>query len=381
MSQLSIDLLRRLGICYEPIDGEGRIIPVNPEFWAMAEAAFPSEPVDVCDAFAEAVGSEDQIAGVIRSGSGEYRLAGFRRGRHYLNISVLPYTDAELIEACPGARGVIVLQDATAEMLAKQAVVQSKNEASILGEALRDRNRELQSANGRLDELMRTIRSHNHDLDMQVKRRTAELLRSRLSVISTLARVAEFRDTDTSRHTFRIGQGSALIGRYRGMPDAECEQLFYASLLHDIGKIGIPDSILLKPGPLDGGEWEIMRGHTRIGAEILDNRDHSLFGTARQVALYHHERWDGGGYPEGLAGEAIPVVGRICAILDVFDALISRRPYKEAWPVEKAVETIRSQSGKQFDPSVVEAFLAIADQLITLHDEDGSPELLPPELE
>lgn len=380
MNPLSLELLQRLGARYEPMDARGRVIPSYPAFWAMAEEAFPAGPVELSEAFAETVGYEDDIIKVLESGNGEFRLAGFRRGSRYLNILVLPETDDALLAAHPEARGVILLQDATTEMLAKQAVVQSKNETAILSQALRSRNDELQAANSRLDELMQTIRDHNHSLDLQVKQRTAELLRSRLSVISTLARVAEFRDTDTSRHTFRIGQGSTLIGRYLGMSDQECEQLFYASLLHDIGKIGIPDSILLKPGPLSPAEWDMMREHTRIGAEILDKHGNALFDTAREVALCHHEHWDGAGYPQGLSGESIPLVGRICTVLDVFDALVSRRPYKEAWPIEKAMATIASLSGRQFDPRIVDAFMAVLDQLLAFHDDEATTDLLPPEL-
>jgi len=193
--------------------------------------------------------------------------------------------------------------------------------------------------------------------------------------------VAEFRDTDTGRHTFRIGQASVMIGRELGLPEDRCEQLYYASLLHDIGKIGIPDSILLKPGRLDESETRVMQGHTRIGAEILDRKDHSLFDTAKRVALYHHERWDGSGYPEGLAGEAIPLVGRICAVADVFDALLSKRPYKEPWPLDEALGEIAARGGTQFDPTIVAAFMRVADAIASLHDDDETGELLPPELD
>ncbi|HOZ72597.1 MAG TPA: HD domain-containing protein [Spirochaetia bacterium] len=361
------DILEPLGICYESLDGDGRIVPANERFWAMADSPMPSGPVSLDEGFAELVGLERELDALMHEGSGQVRLSGFRRGERYLNLTILP--------------GVAVLQDATGEMLAKLTVVQSKNEMAILDEALHSKNAELLEAYGRLDELMNTIRTHNHDLELEVRKRTSELLRSRLSVITTLARVAEFRDTDTGRHTFRIGQASVMIGRELGLPEDRCEQLYYASLLHDIGKIGIPDSILLKPGRLDESETRVMQGHTRIGAEILDRKDHSLFDTAKRVALYHHERWDGSGYPEGLAGEAIPLVGRICAVADVFDALLSKRPYKEPWPLDEALGEIAARGGTQFDPTIVAAFMRVADAIASLHDDDETGELLPPELD
>ncbi|GAB1432501.1 hypothetical protein MASR2M29_11260 [Spirochaetota bacterium] len=360
-------LLSPLGIYYEAIDKKAYINPNNANFWKFINHDYPEKAVDAYDVFPELVGREEEIQEIFSSSSGSLKVSGFTRGEHYLNLSILP--------------GTIVIQDVTSEMLAKLEVVQSKNEAAILDEALKARNKELLHAYDKLDELMNKIRNHNHDLATEVKKRTAELLKSRMSVITMLARVAEFRDTDTGMHTFRIGQSSVMVGRLLGMGEKECEQLFYASLLHDIGKIGIPDSILLKPGRLDHDENKIMKTHTRIGAEILERQGHEIFDTARLVALYHHERWDGKGYPEGLAGEDIPLVGRICSIVDVFDALISRRPYKEAWPLDEAIAEIKRNSGRHFDPKVAQAFLHVVNDIAGMHGDEELEELLPPELE
>jgi putative two-component system response regulator len=141
--------------------------------------------------------------------------------------------------------------------------------------------------------------------------------------------------------------------------------LRHASAMHDVGKIGIPDGVLLKPGRLDDDEWALMRSHPQIGAEILEGSRSPLVQLGREIALTHHERWDGGGYPSGLAGEEIPIEGRICAICDVFDALLSERPYKKAWPLQDAIEEIRRGGGHHFDPELVELFLPLARRLHT----------------
>lgn len=198
---------------------------------------------------------------------------------------------------------------------------------------------------------------HNRELDRLIALRTAELHQTRLQIIRRLGRAAEFKDNETGNHVIRMSHYSRLIGRAFGLPEPELDLLFNAAPMHDIGKIGIPDGILLKPGRLDEDEWRIMKKHPRMGAEIIGEHDNELLSSARLVALTHHECWDGSGYPGGLAGEAIPLVGRIVAIADVFDALTSLRPYKPAWPFEDAVEEIRSRSGRNFDPALVPAFL------------------------
>jgi putative two-component system response regulator len=203
------------------------------------------------------------------------------------------------------------------------------------------------------------LHHQNRALEVLVGERTAEILSTRLEIIRRLGRAAEYRDNETGMHVLRMSHIARLVGLRVGMSEAEAEILLQAAPMHDVGKIGISDKILLKPGPLDEAEWEIMKRHTVIGAEILGDHSSELMKIARTVALRHHERWDGGGYPGGLVGEAIPLAARIVAVADVFDALLSVRPYKGAWSVEQTVEQIRSQSGRHFDPKCATALLEL----------------------
>lgn len=157
-------------------------------------------------------------------------------------------------------------------------------------------------------------------------------------------------------HNYRIGLYAVALSRHLGLSDAQCDLMLHAAALHDVGKIGVPESILLKPGPLTDEERQIVQAHVLMGVELLSSGRHALVRLARTIALTHHERWDGAGYPNSLAGEAIPIEGRIVAVCDVFDALTSDRPYKEAWSWDRAVAEILDNSGKAFDPKVVEAF-------------------------
>jgi len=185
--------------------------------------------------------------------------------------------------------------------------------------------------------------------------RVEELKATRLQIVQRLARAAEYRDNDTGQHVVRMSLYAYTLALTLGMSEAVAEDLLNAAPMHDIGKIGIPDHILGKPGPLTAEEWETMRKHPRIGADIIGEHTNSMLTMAREIALSHHEKWDGSGYPEGLAGEAIPMSARIVAVADVFDALTSRRPYKPAWSVEDALNYIREQSGRHFDPALVDA--------------------------
>jgi putative two-component system response regulator len=193
-------------------------------------------------------------------------------------------------------------------------------------------------------------------LERTVRERTRALEEARLETLRRLALAAEFRDEDTHEHTERVGRTAALVARRLGLPDEAVALLRRAAPLHDIGKLGVSDAILLKPGKLNPEELETMREHTVIGARILADGKFPVLRLAGQIALTHHERWDGTGYPTGTAGDAIPMSGRIVAVADVFDALTHDRPYKKAWSVDAAVAEIRSLAGKQFDPRVVEAF-------------------------
>ncbi len=180
---------------------------------------------------------------------------------------------------------------------------------------------------------------------------------TRLELFERLALVAEFRDSETVQHTNRVGNWAAAIARKLNLTEAE--RLSYAARLHDIGKIAIPDAVLLKPSSLSPEEWKLMQTHAALGAQMLEGSDSPLLEMAKEIALTHHERWGGNGYPRGLIGDDIPLVGRIVAVADAFDAMITTRPYKAAWTTEKALAEIRACSGTQFDPTVVRAFLEV----------------------
>jgi len=221
--------------------------------------------------------------------------------------------------------------------------------------------------------------AHERHLTELVKTRTMELEATRLEIIRRLGRAAEFKDDEAGQHVIRMSHYTRLLAEAAGMPAEEVEVLFNAAPMHDIGKIGIPEAILLKPGKLTEDEWKVMRKHPAIGAGIIGRHEHPLLHTARIVALTHHEKWDGSGYPRGLAGEAIPLCGRIVAIADVFDALLSERPYKKAWPVEQAVKFLRDNAGSHFDPRLVELFIGCLPEVLkvrALHADLPSSETL-----
>jgi len=200
-------------------------------------------------------------------------------------------------------------------------------------------------------------------LEIQVRERTRELESTRLDIIRRLGRAAEYKDNETGMHVIRMSKVCQLLALRAGMNEAEAELLLNAAPMHDVGKIGIPDNILLKPGKLDAGEWALMQRHVEFGVDIIGEHPSALLTMARTVALTHHEKWDGSGYPNGLAGKAIPLTGRIAAIADVFDALTSKRPYKEPWPIEKALNLFEEQRGKHFDPELLDHFLDIVPQV------------------
>jgi hypothetical protein len=203
----------------------------------------------------------------------------------------------------------------------------------------------------------------NEALEEAVHERTAELRETQLEIIHRLAAATESRDEETGLHLERIGLLCERVGLVLGLTAAEAETLRHASLLHDVGKIAVPDAILTKPGKLTDEEWVVMRRHAEAGANILSGSTAPIMRMAEEIALTHHERWDGGGYPQGLSGEQIPLVGRICAVCDVFDALLSPRPYKEAWSVQDALDELRRERGKHFDPAVIDAFMTLVDDL------------------
>lgn len=195
------------------------------------------------------------------------------------------------------------------------------------------------------------------------------LRETRLQVIHRLGRAAEYKDNETGLHVIRMSHYAKEIALAAGMNEIDAEELLNAAPMHDIGKIGIPDFILQKPGKLTPEEWETMKTHTSIGATIIGDDNSNLLKIARIIALNHHEKWDGSGYPVGLAGDAIPVEARIVAIADVFDALTSIRPYKPAWTIEDASRYIEQESGKHFDPQLVIAFLSALSKIVTIREQ------------
>jgi putative two-component system response regulator len=196
--------------------------------------------------------------------------------------------------------------------------------------------------------------------ETQVRITSKDLIASRLQALQMLGRAAEYKDNETGLHVVRMSHYAELIARACGWPEDECELLKHASPMHDIGKIGIADHILMKPGPLTKEEYAEIQRHPEIGARIIGEFAHEsrLFDLASSIAFSHHEKWDGSGYPQGLAGEQIPIHGRIVALADVFDALTSRRPYKDPWPLDKTIAFLREQASRHFDPNLVEQFLS-----------------------
>jgi putative two-component system response regulator len=200
--------------------------------------------------------------------------------------------------------------------------------------------------------LHREITEQNQILERRVEERTAELDGAHLDTLERLALAAEFRDDETGRHTERVGEAAALLGAALGLPDEELFLIRRAAPLHDVGKIAIPDAVLRKAGSLTSDEWEAMKTHAVMGAQILSGGRSLVIRLAEEIARFHHEQWDGNGYPEGRAGEAIPPAARLVMVADVFDALTSDRVYRKAWPAEDVLKYIREYAGRRFDPEI-----------------------------
>jgi putative two-component system response regulator len=215
--------------------------------------------------------------------------------------------------------------------------------------------------------LHQRVRDQNRVLEDNVTARTREIRETRLEVIRRLGRAAEYRDNETGMHIIRMSLAASILGRAVGLTVEQCELLLNASPMHDIGKIGIPDRILLKPGPLDADEWAIMKKHPTIGAELLSGGGSELMQMAETIAHCHHEKFDGTGYPRGLEGEQIPLAARIVAVCDVFDALLSKRPYKAPWTVDAALAELDKRAGSHFDPRLVEKFHQVLFDVLNIH--------------
>ena len=211
--------------------------------------------------------------------------------------------------------------------------------------------------------LNKRVRQQNAELEYKVRERTRELDETRLEIIRRLGIAAEYRDNETGMHIVRMSLFAQAIALRHGLPPEQAELLMNAAPMHDIGTIGIPDRVLLKKDKLDTDEWHIMRSHTTIGAQMLSGHTSPLLQMAAEIALSHHERWDGSGYPQGLSGDAISLEARIVAVADVFDALLAERPYKKPWPEHEAIAEIQRLAAKQFDPAVVESFLSALPEL------------------
>lgn len=222
--------------------------------------------------------------------------------------------------------------------------------------------------------VMQRVKTHlfvydqTQELERKVQQRTEQLNKTRLQVIQRLGRAAEFKDNETGLHVIRMSHYSRLIAQSLDYNDEWVELVYNAAPMHDIGKIGIPDHVLLKPGKLDEKEWEVMRKHPEFGAEIIGIEDNELMRMSREIALSHHEKWDGSGYPNNLKGEEIPITGRIIAIADVFDALTTERPYKKAWSVDDAVKLIDESAGRHFDPDLVAIFHSVLPDILDVKE-------------
>jgi putative two-component system response regulator len=198
--------------------------------------------------------------------------------------------------------------------------------------------------------------------------RMDELKASRLQIVQRLGRAAEYKDNETGQHVMRMSHYAQALALALGFDPRDAEDLLHAAPMHDVGKIGIPDHILRKPQALTPEEWAVMRTHASIGADIIGQHESGVLHLAAKIAIGHHEKWDGSGYPHGLAGDAIPLEARIVAITDVFDALTSVRPYKPAWSVEDAVALLEREAGKHFDPALVPVFVSVLPQVLAIRE-------------
>ncbi len=373
---------KRIKVFFEFADAFLYIHPSQKDFWEYLHLEMPDKPVLLSDVLFELVGMEDQIKQIAQGKEKNLIIPTIQR--EFGDQSTHIYFDLEIVYCNRGNYPlVIILEDRTRIFLYQQKLVQSRNETQLLQRKLVEKNKRLKIAtkrlsqmkedlirkNDELEKLNRIIQRQNIDLEERVRERTKELQSARIEIIRRLAQAAEYRDPETGSHILRMSRTCVLIAQTVGLDEKQCDLIFHGGSMHDLGKIAIPDSILLKPGPLTPEEWKIMKSHTISGEKLLSGNDSDLMTAGRIIARSHHERWDGNGYPDGITGEKIHIFARICALADVFDALVSDRPYKKAWPVEKAIATIKEGSGTQFDPNIVEAFLDVIDKAVKIQQE------------
>jgi HD-GYP domain-containing protein (c-di-GMP phosphodiesterase class II) len=360
-------------------------LPVRPEELARVEmlSALPREAL--CDLATRATRRQFRAGEVVfNEGDTGHSLFVVRRGT--LKV-VRPTYDDRLVlarlepgqafgelaalNATPRSASVIAIEDCETIEIAKQEL------DAVLDRHAAATRRMLGALARSLTLAKEEVARQNNTLEMAVRDRTAELRETQLEVVRRLSHAAESRDHETGVHITRMSRMCSRLALAAGATPMEAELLLQAAPMHDVGKIAIPDRILRKPGKLEPDEWEIMQSHTRIGAELLAGSRSPVVQLGEAIALTHHERWDGSGYPRGLRGEEIPFSARVVAVCDVFDALISDRPYKAAWSVDDALREIKSESGGHFEPRLVQAFESAFPDMVQIVEqvaaEHGAP--------
>ena len=320
----------------------------------------------------------------------KYKVILAQNGKEALHKVALESPDVILLDMnMPEVNGIEVIKYLKADNYTKYipiVVVTGEDDVNIRVQALKLGADDFLTKPPHIAELTARVRSlvkvkayydymkhYQSTLEEEVRKRTKalneaheKLKNASLDTIYRLSTAAEYKDEDTSLHLQRISNYAFVIAREIGLDNEIKDSLLYSTPMHDIGKIGIPDKILLKPGKLDSDEWRIMKQHTEFGGRILKGSESDFIKMGREIALTHHEKWDGSGYPNGLKEEEIPVEGRVTAIADVFDALTTKRPYKEAFPNEKAFRIIKEERGTHFDPEIVDIFFAVQDQILDI---------------
>ncbi len=265
------------------------------------------------------------------------------------------------------------IKDSLKNYSAYDQLTRYAKDLNVVYKSVKERSKAVEVAN---QQLFKYAEDLNNNI-LMLKSAHKDLQDAYLDTIHRLVLAAEYRDEDTGEHIIRIGHYSALIAKKLGLSSNEVKNILYAAPMHDVGKIGIPDSILMKPSKLTDDEFHFMKTHTIIGAKILEDSRAEILQLAEQIAISHHERWNGKGYPRGLSGVDIPIVGRIVGVADVFDALTSRRPYKEPYPVDLVCDIIKKEGGHHFEPELSDLLLENIDEFLNIKEEVDSSENVP----